>query len=80
MVERDCIYGIVLPVAGTCCDVYSHSKRPDKKWWAHWPKCSKENCPLEHPELLEGAIFDKEKFIKNLNELKEEDVNRKEMK
>ena len=63
---KKCIYSIELPNAGICCDVYSRSQRPDGKWWAHWPKCSQENCPFEHPELLEGAIFEEKE--KNPNE------------
>lgn len=68
-----CIYSINLPTAGPCCNVYSYSKRPDNKWWAHWPKCSNENCPLEHPELLEGAVFDEEEFNKTLEGVKEKE-------
>ena len=68
-----CIYSITLPKAGSCCVVYSHSKRPDNKWWAHWPKCPKENCPLEHPELLEGAVFDEKEFNKTLERVKEKE-------
>jgi hypothetical protein len=62
---KKCIYSVEL-LAENCCNVYSNSKRPDGKWWAHWPKCSSENCPFEHPELLEGATFDKEEFNKTL--------------
>lgn len=70
---KRCIYSIMLPEAGTCCNVYSNSKRPDGRWWAHWPKCSTENCPFEHPELLEGAIFDKEEYNKTLKKIKEKE-------
>ena len=70
---KQCIYSIVLPNAGPCCNVYSCSKRPDNKWWAHWPKCSKENCPFEHPELLEGAVFDEEEFNKTMERAKEKE-------
>ena len=67
---KQCRYSIIIPEAGSCCTVYSYSKRPDNKWWAHFPECSKENCPLEHPELLEGAVFDKEEFDKTLKKAK----------
>lgn len=60
--KKVCPYGITLPYSGSCCMVYSFSERPDHKWWAHWPKCEKENCPLENPELLEGAVFNAEEF------------------
>lgn len=64
---KKCIYSVELPDSGICCNVYSNSTRPDGKWWAHWPKCSRENCPYEHPELLEGAVFDEKKFNKPQN-------------
>ena len=55
---KRCIYSIILPPDGDVhCNVYSKSERPDGQFWAHWPKCSSENCPFEHLELLEGAIF-----------------------
>ena len=71
---NNCIYSVMLPEAGRCCGVYSHSKRADGKWWAHWPKCSKENCPLENTELLEGAIFNKEEFDKTLKHAKAKEI------
>jgi hypothetical protein len=54
--------------------VYSCSKRPDGKWWAHFPKCSEEECPFKHPELLEGAVFDREEFNKTLKKVKEKEM------
>lgn len=63
---KQCKYAIEFPGMGLHCMVYSYSKRPDNKWWAHFPECSKESCPLEHPELLEGAVFDEEEFNKTL--------------
>ena len=62
---KKCVYSILLPQLGTCCTVYSNSKRLDGKLWAHWPKCSTENCPFEHPELLEGAVFSEEEAKKH---------------
>ena len=64
---KKCKYVIEFPGMGLHCMAYSYSKRPDNKWWAHFPECSKESCPLEHPELLEGAVFDEEEFNKTLN-------------
>lgn len=41
------------PFNGTVlCGAYSESKLPNGKLWAHYPKCTSENCPLKHPELL----------------------------
>lgn len=55
---KRCIYSIILPPNGDVhCNVYSKSERSDGKFWAHFPECKKENCPFEHPELLEGAIL-----------------------
>lgn len=58
-----CQYFFPLPRFGMCCKAYSESK-PTKentwKHWAHYPKCSEENCPLRHPELLEGRTLDTE--------------------
>jgi hypothetical protein len=59
---KKCKYAIEFPGMGLHCMAYSYSKRPDNKWWAHFPECSKESCPLEHPKLLEGAVFDEEEF------------------
>lgn len=39
------------------CKAYNMSKRPDDNIWCHFPICSDKNCPLKHPELLEGATF-----------------------
>ena len=39
------------------CGAYSVSKRPDGLHWAHYPLCVEHNCPLIHPELLEGATL-----------------------
>ena len=73
-----CPYAINLPDSGPCCMVYSFSERPDHKWWAHWPQCSKENCPLENPEFLEGAVFNEEEFNKAYERtIEKEKVGRK---
>ena len=57
-----CEYSFEFPCYGPSYMVYLFSERPDGKLWAYCPKCSPEKCPLKHPELLEGAIFDKEAF------------------
>ena len=43
-----------------CCKAYFDSKRADGKLWCHFPKCFDINCPLLHPELLEGAKLEGE--------------------
>ncbi len=37
-------------------------------------KCSEEKCPFKHPELLEGAIFNREEFNKTLKKTKEKEM------
>lgn len=41
------------------CGAYSKSKRKDKLHWAHYPHCKKENCPLVHKDLLQGATLER---------------------
>lgn len=53
----DCKYNITLPNIGVCCGAYCKSIRVDAKDWLHFPICTKVNCPLIYPELLEGAIL-----------------------
>ena len=67
---KSCRYSVIFPKGEIRCMVYAYSKRPDNKFWAHYPECSEEKCPLKHPELLEGAIFDKEEFNKTLKKAK----------
>lgn len=57
---KDCKYNILIPNAGICCQAYYKSIRPDGKGWMHFPACDEQNCPLMHPELLEGAILESE--------------------
>ena len=57
--EKHCKYCTYLTYTGYChCSAYSKSKHPSGKWWAHFPKCRGTNCPLKHPELLDGAKLD----------------------
>lgn len=53
-------YKLRIPGVGVCCEAYYKSKRNDGLEWMHFPFCSEENCPLKHPELLEGAILETE--------------------
>lgn len=57
---KSCQYFFVIPKVGVCCGAYSESKpTKENKWrhWAHYPECTEENCPLKHPELLEGRTL-----------------------
>lgn len=54
-----CKYQLNFPSdRSTHCMAYSWSKRPDGLHWAHYPCCEDSNCPIQHPELLEGAVLD----------------------
>lgn len=63
-----CKYELVVPAVPskekrTLCGAYSASTPPKGalwKHWAHYPCCAEENCPLKHPELLEGATLEEE--------------------
>ena len=57
---EECKYQLDIPKIGECCEAYYKSKRNDGKEWMHFPFCSEENCPLKHPELLEGATIESE--------------------
>jgi hypothetical protein len=57
---KGCRYSLEIPTVGLCCEAYYLSKRKDGKEWMHFPFCSEENCPLKHPELLEGATLEDE--------------------
>ena len=53
----DCKYQMTIPAIGIHCKAYYESIRPDGRGWMHFPACNETNCPLIHPELLEGAIL-----------------------
>ena len=45
------------------CGAYSASKPTTENKWIHWanyPECTEKNCPLKHPELLNGATLETE--------------------
>lgn len=55
-----CDYYFPIPRIGMCCKAYSESKpTSENRWrhWAHYPECKEENCPLKHPELLDGRTL-----------------------
>lgn len=57
---KKCKYNMFIPFEGICCKAYYESIRPDGKGWMHFPLCDEPNCPLDHPELLEGAKLESE--------------------
>lgn len=58
VVKAGCKYTFEIPGVGSCCNAYSESKHPRGYHWAHYPNCCNKECPLVHPELLEGAILE----------------------
>lgn len=46
----------VIRIGESRCNMYHLSQRKDGKLWEHYPVCSSENCPLIHPELMDGAV------------------------
>lgn len=60
ILETSCKYNLEIPNVGLCCEAYYKSKRNDGLEWMHFPFCSEKNCPLKHPELLQGATLKKE--------------------
>lgn len=60
---KTCQYFFTIPRVGICCKAYSDSKPTNKNRWKHWanyPECTEENCPLKHPELLNGRTLETE--------------------
>lgn len=57
-----CKYHIEIPNVGLCCEAYYKSKNAKGKQfaWFHFPFCSDDDCPLKHPELLNGATLEME--------------------
>ena len=52
-----CPYYEFLPCSDTIlCMLYSKFK-VDGKYWANYPECNRENCPLLHSELLGNMIW-----------------------
>jgi len=60
VIKVACKYKMSHPEGKILCEAYHKSERSDGLNWCHFPICSDENCPLKHPELLEGAILKKE--------------------
>lgn len=54
-----CEYHLEIPRVGLCCEAYYQSKNANgnKYSWFNFPFCAEENCPLKHPELLEGRTL-----------------------
>lgn len=57
-----CQYHLTIPRVGLCCEAYYKSKNSQGKVhsWFHFTFCSEENCPLKHPELLQGRTLEME--------------------
>lgn len=51
--KKKCEYSQAFPDKKRHCMYYSKLTIGDKVWWAHFPECSCDNCPIKHPELLD---------------------------
>ena len=49
-----CEHHLYIPGVGTCCGYYSKTLDAYGRKFAHYPECAEENCPIKHPELLDG--------------------------
>ena len=61
-----CLYKLPFPDGTIHCDAYYSSECGGKKhWWAHFPVCNDKNCPIKHPELLQGAKLEEHEVNAN---------------
>lgn len=56
----ECEHHFPIPGIGMCCGYYSKTVDACGRRWANYPDCKEENCPVKHPELLEGRKFESE--------------------
>lgn len=49
-----------IPRIGQCCEYYVKTLDSYGMRWHHYPECCEENCPIMHPELLEGRKLESE--------------------
>ena len=55
--DLECPHCIVHPDdSDALCFYYSRVNRKDKLAWVYFPKCIDKNCPIKHPELLQGEV------------------------
>lgn len=65
--DKECEYSLPIPDSHILCGAYSKSHRPDGLHWANYPCCEDQNCPLKHPELLNGATLGDELPLMDLS-------------
>jgi len=58
-----CKYCLPFPDEIIHCEAYSHAKYKNGISWLHFPICDSSNCPIKHPELLNGGVLVDEKEI-----------------
>lgn len=59
-VKESCNHKFPIPKIGVCCGYYSKTLDAYGRRYAHYPECCEENCPLKHPELVEGYKLESE--------------------
>lgn len=69
---EECKYILTIPIVPDypaykeereLCGAYYESKPTKENKWKHWanyPECREKNCPLKHPELLNGRTLETE--------------------
>ena len=57
---NNCEHHFPIPKVGMCCGYYSKTLDEYGKRFMHFPECKEENCPIKHPELLNGRKLESE--------------------
>jgi hypothetical protein len=60
MHKPECEHHFYIPHNRMCCGYYSKTVDAYGMGYAHYPYCKKENCPIAHPELLNGRKLESE--------------------
>lgn len=63
-----CKYCLPFPDETIHCSAYSYAKYPNAISWLHFPVCDLSNCPIKHPELLNGGILKEDSDV-NMEDL-----------
>lgn len=60
MYKSECEHHFFIPHNGMHCGYYSKTVDKYGTKWAHYPECCEDNCPLKHPELVNGYKLESE--------------------
>lgn len=56
-------YRLSFPDETIHCSAYSYAKYPNGISYLHFPVCDPSNCPIKHPELLDGGVLKEDSEI-----------------